>query len=276
MREIHCRPYILDYEKKTIVMGILNVTPDSFSDGGKFNQIEKAVARAKEMVEQGADIIDIGGESTRPGFAPLSLEEELERVIPFVRAVSENVNVPISVDTYKAEVAKQAIEAGAHIINDIWGAKADDQMAKVAAQLEVPIILMHNRHNRDYQFFVRDVLNDLYESIAIAKKAGVKDEMIILDPGIGFAKDYSENIEMMQNLDMLVGTGYPVLLGTSRKTMIGQALDLPVNERMEGTGATVCYGIQKGCQIIRIHDVKEMSRMAKMMDALMGKGDLLG
>lgn len=276
MREIHCGSYILDYGKKTIVMGILNVTPDSFSDGGKFNEIEKAVARAKEMVEQGADIIDIGGESTRPGHAPLSLEEELERVIPFVRAIAENVKVPISVDTYKAEVAKQAIEAGAHIINDIWGAKADDQMAKVAAELEVPIILMHNRHNRDYQFFLRDVLNDLYESIALAKRAGVKDDMIILDPGIGFAKDYSENIKMMQHLDMLVGTGYPVLLGTSRKTMIGQALDLPVNERMEGTGATVCYGIQKGCQIIRIHDVKEMSRMAKMMDALMGKGDLLG
>ncbi|XJZ27399.1 dihydropteroate synthase [Bacillota bacterium Lsc_1132] len=276
MREIHCGSYTLDYGKKTVVMGILNVTPDSFSDGGKFNQIEKAVARAKEMVEQGADIIDIGGESTRPGFAPLSLEEELERVIPFVQAISENVDVPISVDTYKAEVAKQAIQAGAHIINDIWGAKADKKMAEVAAELEVPIILMHNRHTRDYQCFIRDVFNDLYESIALVKQAGVKDDMIILDPGIGFAKNYEENIEMMQNLDKLVGTGYPVLLGTSRKSMIGHALDLSVSERMEGTGATVCYGIQKGCQIIRIHDVKEMSRMAKMMDVLMGKGDFHG
>lgn len=276
MREIQCGPYTLDYENKTIVMGILNVTPDSFSDGGKFNEIGTAVARAKEMVEEGADIIDIGGESTRPGFAPLSLEEEIERVIPFIQAVSKHVNVPISIDTYKAEVAKQAIQAGAHIINDIWGAKADDKMAGVAAELEVPIILMHNRQERNYSFFVRDVFDDLFESVALVKKAGVRDEMIILDPGIGFAKDYQENIEMMQNLEKLVGTGYPVLLGTSRKSMIGHALDLPVEERMEGTGATVCYGIQKGCQIIRVHDVKEMSRMAKMMDALLGKGDSRG
>ncbi len=276
MGVIQCGSYMLDYEKKTIVMGILNVTPDSFSDGGKFNHIDKAVARAKEMVDQGADIIDIGGESTRPGFAPLSLEEELGRVIPFVQAVAENVDIPISVDTYKAEVAKQAILAGAHIINDIWGAKADANMAEVAAELDVPIILMHNRADQNYQSFTRDVLNDLYESITLVKQAGVKDDRIILDPGIGFAKTYAENIEMMRNLDKLVGTGYPVLLGTSRKSMIGHALDLPVNERMEGTGATVCYGIQKGCQMIRIHDVKEMSRMAKMMDALMGKGDLHG
>ncbi|MGG5254565.1 dihydropteroate synthase [Neobacillus sp. SM06] len=276
MGVIQCGPYTLDYEKKTMVMGILNVTPDSFSDGGKFNHIDKAVARAKEMVDQGADIIDIGGESTRPGFAPLSLEEELARVIPFVQAVAENVDIPISVDTYKAEVAKQAIQAGAHIINDIWGAKADVDIAEVAAKLDVPIILMHNRADQNYQNFIRDVLNDLYESITLVKQAGVKDDRIILDPGIGFAKTYAENIEMMQNLDKLVGTGYPVLLGTSRKSMIGHALDLPVNERMEGTGATVCYGIQKGCQMIRIHDVKEMSRMAKMMDVLMGKGDLHG
>ena len=276
MGEIQCGSYTLNYEKKTIVMGILNVTPDSFSDGGKFNHIDKAIARAKEMVDQGADVIDIGGESTRPGFAALSLEEELERVIPFVEAVAENVDIPISIDTYKAEVAMQAIEAGAHIINDIWGAKADKIMSKVAAELDVPIILMHNRTDQYYQDYIRDVLYDLYESIALVKQAGVKDEKIILDPGIGFAKTFAENIEMMRNLDKLVGTGYPVLLGTSRKSMVGHALDLPVNERMEGTGATVCYGIQKGCQMIRIHDVKEMSRMAKMMDTLMGKGDLCG
>jgi len=257
-------------------MGILNATPDSFSDGGKFNQIERAIEHAIEMVANGADIIDIGGESTRPGFAAVSLEEELERVIPVIKAISEHVQIPISIDTYKAEVAKQAIEAGAHIINDVWGAKADKQMGKIAAEYNVPIILMHNRHDRNYQVFFRDVMNDLYESIAIVKKAGVRDENIILDPGIGFAKDYEENLLMMQSLDKLVMLGYPVLLGTSRKTMIGQALNLPVNERMEGTGATVCYGIQKGCQIIRIHDVKEMSRMAKMMDAMMGKGVVIG
>lgn len=274
--QLICGPYTLDFSKKTIVMGILNATPDSFSDGGKFNTVEIAVERAREMVANGADIIDIGGESTRPGFAAVSLEEELGRVIPVIKAISKQVHVPISIDTYKAEVAKQAIEAGAHIINDVWGAKADENMGQVAADLGVPIVLMHNRHDRNYKVFMRDVLNDLYESIAIVKKAGVKDENIILDPGIGFARDYQENLLTMQNLDLFVRLGYPVLLGTSRKTMIGQALDLPVHERIEGTGATVCYGIQKGCQIIRIHDVKEMSRMAKMMDALMGKGELIG
>ncbi|MDM5329442.1 dihydropteroate synthase [Neobacillus sp. CF12] len=257
-------------------MGILNTTPDSFSDGGKYLDITQAVEHAKEMVENGADIIDIGGESTRPGYTVISEDEEIERVVPVIEAIAKHVNVPISIDTYKAKVAQKAIEAGAHIINDIWGAKADKDMAAIAAKYNVPIILMHNRHDRNYSFFIRNVLNDLYESINIVKQAGVKDEQIILDPGIGFAKDLQENILMMQNLDTLTALGYPVLLGTSKKSMIGQALDLPVNERMEGTGATVCYGIQKGCQIIRIHDVKEMSRMAKMMDVLMGKGVSIG
>lgn len=273
---IKCGPYTLNTKKKTIIMGILNATPDSFSDGGRFNDMNRAVEHAQEMVENGADIIDVGGESTRPGFAAVSAEEELERVIPIIQAIAKHVKVPISIDTYKAEVARQAIEAGAHIINDIWGAKADEQMGAVAAAANVPIILMHNRRDRNYNLFMRDVLNDLYESIAIVKNAGVKDENIILDPGIGFAKDYQENLLMMQNLDKLVNLGYPVLLATSRKTMIGQALNLPVSERMEGTGATICYGIQKGCQMVRVHDVKEMSRMAKMMDALMGKGELDG
>lgn len=276
MKIIQCGPYRLNYEEKTLIMGILNVTPDSFSDGGRFNQIENAVARAKELVDQGTDIIDIGGESTRPGYTEVSVEEEIARVVPIIKAISEEIKVPISIDTYKSEVAKNAIEAGAHIINDIWGGKADNHMAKVAADYQVPIILMHNRHNRDYKHFYRDVVNDLYESITMMKAAGVKDENIILDPGIGFAKDLSENLQMMRELDKLVGIGYPVLLGTSRKSMIGKVLDLPVDERMEGTGATVCYGITKGCQIIRVHDVKEIKRMAKMMDALIGKGGILG
>lgn len=275
-KSIKCGPYTLEYEKKTIVMGILNVTPDSFSDGGKYNVLDKAIEHATEMVENGADIIDIGGESTRPGHTSLTAEEELERVIPAIKAISQHVDVPISVDTYKAEVAKQSLEAGAHMINDVWAAKADSQMAKIAAEYNVPIILMHNRPDRNYQDFIRDVLNDLFESVLLVKKAGVKDENIILDPGIGFAKGYQEDIKMMQNLDKLVATGYPVLLATSRKRLIGQTLDVPVDERVEGTGATVCYGIQKGCQMVRVHDVKEISRMAKMMDALMGKGDLLG
>ncbi|ULT57148.1 dihydropteroate synthase [Neobacillus drentensis] len=274
--QIKCGPYTLDYSKKTLVMGILNVTPDSFSDGGNFNQIERAVEHAREMAENGADIIDIGGESTRPGYTVISDEEEIDRVVPVIKAISEQVPIPISIDTYKAEVAKQAIEAGAHIINDIWGAKADTRMAKVAADYNVPIILMHNRHDQNYNSFMRDVLNDLYESITIAKNAGVRDENIILDPGIGFARNYQENLLTMQNLEKFVMLGYPVLLGTSRKSMIGQALDLPVHERMEGTGATICYGIQKGCHMIRVHDVKEMSRMAKMMDILMGKDAVIG
>jgi dihydropteroate synthase len=270
---IQAGPYELDYGQKTLVMGILNVTPDSFSDGGKYNRIEAAVERARQMVEDGADIIDIGGESTRPGYTLISDEEELERIVPIIEAISKNVDAPISVDTYKAKVASGALEAGAHIINDIWGGKWDSEMSLVAAKFNVPFVLMHNRHERNYENYIRDVFNDLYESVGIAIQAGVKPENIILDPGIGFAKSLEENVEMMRNLDTLVALGYPVLLGTSKKSFIGKILDLPVSERTEGTGATVCYGIQKGCQMIRIHDVKEMARMAKMMDALMGKGN---
>jgi dihydropteroate synthase len=272
MGVIKCGPYSLDYAQKTLIMGILNATPDSFSDGGRFNQTEIAVERAVELVSQGADIIDIGGESTRPGHIEVSVEEELERVIPVIQAISAAVNVPISIDTYKAEVAEQALQAGAHIINDVWGGKADRRMAEVAAYYDVPVILMHNRKERNYKHFYRDVVNDLFDSVTLMKAAGVKDENIILDPGIGFAKNLTENLQMMRDLDKLVANGYPVLLGTSRKSMIGQVLELPVTERMEGTGATVCFGIQKGCQIVRVHDVKEISRMAKMMDALLGKG----
>nr|WP_082347371.1 dihydropteroate synthase [Bacillus sp. FJAT-18017] len=257
-------------------MGILNVTPDSFSDGGKFNAVDRAVEHAKLMVEHGADIIDIGGESTRPGHEPVTTDEEISRVIPVIQALVEELSVPISVDTYKAEVAREAIGAGAHIINDIWGAKREPEIAKVAAETGVPIILMHNREDIPYSSFMRDAFSDLYDSIKIAKEAGVKDEQIILDPGIGFAKTFEENIEMMQNLDHLVALGYPVLLATSRKRFIGRVLDLPPEERMEGTGATVCFGIQKGCQLVRVHDVKEIARMAKMMDAMMGRGQVNG
>ena len=273
---IKAGPYTLDFTHKTMIMGILNVTPDSFSDGGKYNDTDRAVVHARQMIADGADILDIGGESTRPGHERISDEEEIRRVVPAIGAISKEVQVPISIDTYKSKVAKSAVEAGAAIINDIWGAKEDPEIADVAAETGVPIILMHNRSDRNYSNFIRDVLNDLYVSITIAKKAGVNDDQIILDPGIGFAKDLRENLEMMRHLDTLVSLGYPVLLGTSKKSMIGGVLDLPVSERTEGTGATVCYGIQKGCQIVRIHDVKEMSRMAKMMDAMMGKGEYRG
>lgn len=253
-------------------MGILNVTPDSFSDGGNYDEVNAAVSHAREMVAGGADIIDIGGESTRPGFAKVSVEEELGRVIPMIQAVSKEVKVPISIDTYKAEVAKQAIEAGAHVINDVWGAKAEPKIAEVAAHYNVPIILMHNRENTNYRNLMADMIADLYESVKIAKGAGVPDENIILDPGIGFAKTPEQNLEAMRNLEQLHVLGYPVLLATSRKSFIGHVLDLPVEERLEGTGASICLGIEKGCEMIRVHDVKEMARMAKMMDAMIGKG----
>jgi len=267
-----CGPYKLPLGEKTLIMGILNATPDSFSDGGKYNHIDVAVERAKELIGHGADIIDIGGESTRPGSLYVEVEEELERVIPIISALAKEINVPISIDTYKAEVAKQAIEAGATIINDVWGAKADPDMAKVAAEYRVPIILMHNRKERNYAQLIPDMISDLYESITIAKQAGVKEENIVLDPGIGFAKTQEDNLDVMNALEHFTGLGYPVLLGTSRKSFIGHVLDVPPQERMEGTGATVCLGIQKGCQIVRVHDVKEIARMAKMMDAMLQRG----
>jgi dihydropteroate synthase len=262
----------LDYTAETFVMGILNVTPDSFSDGGKYNSVETAVAQAKKMVAEGAKIIDVGGESTRPGYERISDEDEIARIVPVIQALAAEVPVIISVDTYKANVARAAIEAGAHIINDIWGAKADPEIAQVAADLNVPIILMHNRENTDYgtDFWVT-AKADLKKSIAIAHNAGIPDHHIILDPGIGFAKTTTQNIEMMQHLEDLVAMGYPVLLATSRKSMIGNVLKLPVEERVEGTGATVVYGIEKGCHMIRVHDVKEMARATYMADILVGK-----
>jgi dihydropteroate synthase len=276
VNKIDCGPYTLNYDQKTIIMGILNVNPDSFSDGGKYNEMDRAVKHAVQMVEDGADIIDIGGESTRPGYTEISIEEELERVIPIIERLANEVNVPLSIDTYKGEVARQSLQAGAHIINDIWGAKRDPSMAEVAAEYQAPIILMHNRDNLSYTSFLEDVVSDLQESIDMVKGAGVSAEKIILDPGIGFAKDLKGNLDMMRGLDKLVEMGYPVLLGTSRKSLIGHVLNLPVSERLEGTGATICYGIQKGCQLIRVHDVKEMTRMARMMDALMEKGEYSG
>ena len=262
----------LDYTAETFVMGILNVTPDSFSDGGKFNNVEAAVTQAKKMVAEGAKIIDVGGESTRPGYERISDEDEIARIVPVIQALVAEVPAVISVDTYKANVARAAIEAGAHIINDIWGAQAEPEIAHVAADLNVPIILMHNRDNTDYGAnFWMAAKADLEKSIAIARDAGIPDSHIILDPGIGFAKTTVQNIEMMQHLDDLVAMGYPVLLATSRKSMIGNVLKLPVEERLEGTGATVVYGIEKGCHMIRVHDVKEMARATHMADILVGK-----
>lgn len=271
-KQIECGPYTLNLNEKTFIMGILNLTPDSFSDGGKFNHVETALAHAEEMIANGADIIDVGGESTRPGAEYVDAAEEIKRVVPIIEKLSKSINVPISIDTYKAEVAEQAVIAGATIINDIWGAKADPNMAAVAAKYEVPIILMHNRAERNYGQLIPDMIADLKESVEIAKRAGVQDYKIILDPGIGFAKTQEDNLVVMRNLEVFAKLGYPVLLGTSRKSFIGRILDLPPSDRMEGTGATVCLGIEKGCSIVRVHDVLGIARMAKMMDAMLGKG----
>jgi dihydropteroate synthase len=254
--------------KRTYIMGILNVTPDSFSDGGKFNDVEKAIKHAKEMIDEGVDIIDIGGESTRPNHTAVGEEEEIKRVIPIIEALSKEIHIPISVDTYKGKVAEHAVKAGAALINDVWGFKKDENIAKVAAKYGVPCCLMHNRNNTDYSNLMEDILKDIEESIKIALKAGVKKENIILDPGIGFAKTVEQNLIVMNKLEELQKLGYPVLLGTSRKSMIGKTLDLPVNERVEGTLATTVIGIMKGCEFIRVHDIKENKRAALMTDAI--------
>ena len=262
----------MDFKKETVIMGILNVTPDSFSDGGKYGRIDTALKHADEMLRNGAKIIDVGGESTRPGHVPISFEEELERTIPVVKALTKELGCTVSIDTYKAGVAEEAILAGAQIINDIWGAKREPYIADVAAKYNVPIILMHNREKAEYEGdFMDEVITDLQESVGIAVAAGVAQDNIWLDPGIGFARNAIQNVWTMQGLDRISEMGYPVLLGTSRKSLIGNVLGLPVEERLEGTGATVCYGIEHGCHIMRVHDVKEVARMAKMMDVLTGK-----
>lgn len=262
----------ISFQEETVIMGILNVTPDSFSDGGKYGRIDAALRHAEEMIQNGAKIIDVGGESTRPGHAPVPFEVELERTVPIIEALTKEFSCAVSIDTYKAGVAEAAVKAGAHIINDVWGAKREPKIAKVAAEHGVPIILMHNREEVKYKMPLMDeVLADLEESVAIAEQAGVSRENIWLDPGIGFAKDTKQNITVMQHLEQISALGYPVLLGTSRKSLIGNVLGLPVEERLEGTIATVCYGIEKGCHIMRIHDVKEIARTTKMMDVLTGK-----
>ena len=257
-----------DLEKKGYIMGILNVTPDSFSDGGNFVHIDKAVARALKMIEEGATIIDVGGESTRPGHETVTIDEEINRVVPVIKALVGLIEVPISIDTTKSEVARAALDSGASMINDVWGFKYDANMASVAAEYDVPVCLMHNRKETKYQNLITDMVSDLEESIQIALNAGVKKDKIILDPGIGFAKTLADNLDTMKSLSIFTAMGYPVLLGTSRKSMIGQALDLPVSDRLEGTIATTVLGYIKGCSIFRVHDVKENLRALKMTELM--------
>lgn len=256
-------------------MGILNVTPDSFSDGGRYLDTDKAVKRALEIEKEGADIIDIGGESTRPGALPLSHEEELGRVIPVIEKLKNRLRIPISIDTYKAEVARAAIQAGASIINDISGLRFDPDIATVAAEYDVPVVIMHIKGtpgnmqvNPVYQDLIGEILHFLEDGISIAQKAGIDEDMIIIDPGIGFGKTFEHNLEIINRLDEFKSLGMPVLFGPSRKSFIGKILDLPADDRLEGTAAAVAIGIIKGANIVRVHDVSSMVRVARVADAI--------
>lgn len=261
-----------DIGRHTYVMGILNVTPDSFSDGGKWNERDKALKHVEEMLAEGMDIVDIGGESTRPGHTQISDEEEIERVVPVIEAIKSRFDVPISLDTYKSKVARAGIAAGADLINDIWGLKYDAAMSKVIAESGVACCLTHNRKQADYQDFMQEVAADLAESIYLAKQAGIEDDRIILDPGVGFGKSYDNNLEIINSLEELKVLGYPLLLGTSRKSVIGYALDLPANERVEGTLVTTVFGVLKGCAFVRVHDIKENVRAIRMAEAILQGG----
>lgn len=259
--------------RRTYVMGILNVTPDSFSDGGKYTDIMLAVAQADRMIAAGADLIDVGGESTRPGHVKISEEEEIRRVVPVVRELKRRFDVPVSIDTYKSAVAEAALDAGADLLNDIWGFCADERMAELAAEYQVPVCLMHNRDNTDYKDFMKEVVGDLRESLAIAERHNIRKENIMLDPGVGFGKTYEQNLIILNHLEDIVALGYPVLLGTSRKSVIGNTLDLPVTEREEGTIATSVIGAMKGCGYVRVHDVEKNVRALRMTEAVLHAGD---
>jgi len=265
---LNCRDQELVLGERTLVMGIVNVTPDSFSDGGKFIGPRQAVEQALRLVQDGADIIDIGGESTRPTAAVVEAAEEWERIRPVLESLVKEVPVPVSVDTYKAEVAQKALDMGAHMINDIWGLKADPAIAGVVAAFGVPVVIMHNQKGTEYRDLVGDVIWSLRESVDIAEQAGVAGDQIIIDPGIGFGKTTEQNLELMRRLRDFASLGKAVLLGTSRKSMIGNTLGLPVGERLEGTAASVALGIAYGVDIVRVHDVKEMVRVARMTDAM--------
>lgn len=257
---------------KTYCMGILNVTPDSFSDGGKFVKSDMALRRVEQMIAEGVDILDIGGESTRPGYEQITVAEEIERIAPIIELIKTKFNIPISLDTYKSEVAEAGIKAGADLINDIWGLKYDNRMAGVIAKSGVSCCLMHNNKQNTYMNFMQDVAADLAESIHLAQQSGIPEDKIIIDPGVGFAKTYEQNLEIMNCIEELHIFGYPILLGASRKSVIGLTLDLPVEERVEGTVATTVLAVMKGCSFVRVHDIKENVRAIKMTEAILHAG----
>lgn len=258
-----------DTENICGIMGILNVTPDSFSDGGKWNSLDRALKHTEEMIAEGAAIIDVGGESTRPGHTVITEQEEIERVVPVIERIKREFDIPVSIDSYKANVAEAALAAGADLVNDIWGLKADERMASVIAKYNVPCCLMHNREKAEYVNFIEDMKNDLRECLAIAEKAGISKDKIILDPGVGFGKTYEHNLLAIKHMEELHELGCPVLLATSRKSVIGLTLDLPADKRVEGTVATSVIGVMKGAAFVRVHDVKENLRAIRMTEAVL-------
>jgi dihydropteroate synthase len=285
MNNLKINDFTFEWGTRTYVMGILNLTPDSFSGDGlaDFDQ-DTSLQQARDYIQVGVDILDIGGESTRPGAAPVSAQEELDRVLPIINLLVGESDTLISIDTYKAEVAEAALKEGANIVNDVWGLRADPEMGKVVAAADAPVILMHNRSTPnnaavkeqlggryigiEYDNLLEDVKSELQESISLGHKAGIPDQRIILDPGIGFGKTVPQNLELLDRLNEIRQLGYPVLLGPSRKSFIGYTLDLPPDDRIEGTAATVAVGIVRGADIIRVHDVSEIIRVCRMTDAL--------
>jgi len=269
----------LDLSTRTHLMGVLNVTPDSFSDGGRFFKLEEAVKQGIKLAEEGADIIDIGGESTRPGSEPVPIEEELRRIIPVIEQLAQIIKVPISIDTYKSKVAKEALDAGAWMVNDISGLRFDPEMKKVIAEYDVPVVLMHiqgtprnMQENPKYENLLEDIKSYLNQSISIAEEAGIGEDKIIIDPGIGFGKTLDDNLKILKNLREFKSLEKPVMIGVSRKSFIGKILDLPTDERLEGSLVSMAVAIMNGANILRVHDIKESKRVAKLVDAILKSG----
>jgi len=279
--QLKCGDQTLDLSRRTHIMGVLNVTPDSFSDGGKYYDVRAAVEHAVRMVEEGADIIDIGAESTRPGAEPVSAEQELRRILPVLEQLVKQVAVPISIDTYKATVAEAALQAGAHIINDISGLRFDPRMKDVVAKYQVPVVIMHIKgepRNMQQRPYYDDLIGEIYDylagSIEMATAAGVGPGQIVIDPGIGFGKRLPDNYEILKRLHEFQGLHSPILVGPSRKSFIGRVLDLPPEQRLEGTIAAVVIAIQNGAHIVRVHDVRQIARACRIADLLVGKTPL--
>ena len=258
-----------DTLNNTYIMGILNITPDSFYDGGRWNSIDAALKHTETMIEEGADIIDVGGESTRPGYIMITSEEEISRIVPVITEIKKRIDIPISVDTYKSDAARAALDVGADLINDIWGLKYDSDMAKVISEYNVPCCLMHNKNEAVYDDFIEDLKNETLQCIQIAADAGIDKNKIILDPGVGFGKTYEMNLSVLAHLSEFTALGFPVLLGCSGKSVIGNTLDLPKNERIEGTLVTTVMAVESGCAFVRVHNIKENVRAVKMTRAIM-------